>query len=136
MGGAGMELRRRGFLATAGTVGAAGLLFPTLVLGQTLPSPEDLDTLEDFRARLKDWLYLFNSDPGQQGDLRLIAVEDRGTTAQLQQFALTLRSRRGALALPSGLYEVAGQQFSLSIKHTHEQRDKQFYTAEFALLMQ
>lgn len=131
-----MELRRRGFLATAGTVGAAGLFFPSLVLGQTLPSPEELETMEDFQARLREWFYVFGTDPGQQGDLRLIKVEDRGTTAQLQQFALTLRSRRGAPALSSGLYEVAGEPFSLSIKHTHENRDQQFYTAEFALLMQ
>ena len=131
-----MELRRRGFLASAGTVGAAGLLFPAWALGQTLPLPEDLETLSDFQARLKEWFYLYSSDPGQQGDLRLVKVEDRGTTAQLQQFTLTLHSRRGALPLPAGLYEVAGEPFSLSIKHTHENRDKQFYSAEFALLMQ
>lgn len=131
-----MGMKRRGFLATAGTVGAAGLLFPTALLGQSLPGLDDLDTLEDFQARVKEWFYLFNNEPDQQGDLRLVKVEDSGTTAELQQFSLTLSSRRGALPLPSGLYDVAGEPFRLSIKHTHENRGKQFYLAEFALLVQ
>ena len=131
-----MEYNRRDFITSATTVGVGGLLFPTWVLGQALPSPDELDTMADFQDRLKEWFYLFNDDPEQQGNLRLVEVADRGSSAQLQQFSLTLKSRRGALPLPSGFYQVAGEPFSLSIKHTHENRNQQYYTADFALLMQ
>ena len=129
-----MENDRRKFLASAGTLGIASLVWPGVVFADSLDSQLAGPGYEDFTARIKDWFYLYTADTSHQGDLKLTKVRDSGSTAEIQQFALVLRSRRGAQAMPSGIYEVAGEAFNLYLKHTHESKNKQYYSAEFALL--
>jgi hypothetical protein len=127
-----MENDRRKFLTFAGTVGIASLVLPGGVFAEFTPA--EILSRDDYIARIKDWVYLHNADASHQGNLRLIKVLDRGSSDEIEQFALILRSRRHAVAMPSGYYQVAGEPFSLYVKHTHEKKRKQFYSAEFALL--
>ena len=129
-----MVMKRRGFLASAGTVGAAGLVLPAQLLAQALPSGDDILRLADYQARVADWYFVHSTDATHQGDLRLFYVQDNGSTADLEQFTLMLHSTRGAEVMPSGYYEVAGEPFNLHIKHTVDFWDHQIYIAEFALL--
>ncbi len=129
-----MNNDRRQFLASVGSIGIASLLIPGGVFAQAAFDPLTVLNREDYAARLKDWFYLHNADATHQGNLQLFKVMDEASSQQVQQFALILRSDRQALAMPSGYYEVAGEPFSLLVKHTHDQGGRQFYRAEFALL--
>ncbi|MDX1734062.1 MAG: hypothetical protein R3228_06840 [Halioglobus sp.] len=129
-----MELRRRGFLASAGTVSAAGLLLPTGLLANNLPAPESLLRQDDFRARIGEWLLAFSEDAVNQSDLTIVRVTDLGSTSELEQFTVLLRSHPGALAMPSALYNIAGEPTTLYLKHSFEFWTVQFYVAEFSLL--
>ena len=129
-----MNNDRRKFIAFASTLGTASLVFPTGVFAQVLMPDVDILGGEDYQARIKEWFFLHNADSSQQGDLKLVKILDRGSSASLQQFSLILRSRRGAEPMPSGYYAVAGEAFDFFVKHTHERKDKQYYSADFALL--
>ena len=130
-----MDQKRRTFIITASSLGAASLLCPTMLMAETVPESVDVTFKDGYTARLKEWFFLHSTDASEQGDLKLVKVLDRGSDSQVEQFSLKLRSRRGATALPSGYYQVAGEPFALHIAHTHEKKDKQFYRAEFALLL-
>lgn len=129
-----MDNDRRKFLAVAGTIGMASLVLPSGVFSATIFPEFTALSRDEYKARIKEWFFLYNADASHQGDLKLIEVLDEGSSDELQQFALILSSRRGVDAMPSGYYEVAGEPFSLYIKYTHERKNKQFYNAEFALL--
>ena len=130
-----MDQKRRTFVIAASSLGAASLLCPTILMAEAVTGSVDVIFKDGYIARLKEWFFLHNLDASEQGDLKLIKVLDRGSDSQIEQFSLKLRSRRGATALPSGYYQVAGEPFALYIAHTHENKDKQFYRAEFALLL-
>ena len=135
-----MQNERRKFLAAAGSIGIASLTLPFGAIASSLADTAgafgDNTVLvqADFSARLKDWFYLHGKDVSDQGDLQLITVRDAGSSPEIEQFSLVFRSRRGAEPLLHGYHEVAGEAFSLFIKHSHEKKNRQFYAAEFALL--
>ena len=129
-----MEQERRKFLNAAGTVGAAALLLPGSLFAQVLTANVTVQGSDYYTGRVREWFYLHSPETAQQGDLRLLRVEAGINDAIKQEFSLVLQSRRGALAMPAGYYEVSGEPFSLYIQHTHEKRSKQFYLAQFALL--
>ena len=130
-----MNNERRTFLASAGTIGIASLLAPGGVFAQMSTFGSDpLLTRDDYAARIKEWFYLHNADATLQSYLQLVRVIGGNAEGPVQQFALKLRSNRQDLAMPSGYYEVAGEPFSLFVKHTHKKGGRQFYRAEFALL--
>ena len=129
-----MESERRKFLNTAGTLGAAAMLMPRIVVAQVLAADVNVLGKDYYGARVREWFYLHSPASAQQGDLRLMRVEEGASDTVKSAFSLVLRSRRGALAMATGYYEVAGEPFSLYVQHTHEKRDKQFYLAQFVLL--
>ena len=128
-----MEMKRRGFLASASTVGAACLLQPVSLLAQVTTAA--VPTLEDYRAREGELFYVSDEDALHQGQLGLATVKDNGTSDKLQQFTLILAGQPGAAALPEGRYSVSGESFDLFLKHSGSIWGIHVYSAEFALLV-
>ena len=129
-----MESERRTFLNAAGTLGAAALVMPRMIFAQALAADTTLQGQDYYESRVREWLYLYSPTSAQQGNLRLLRVEEGNSDAVKREFSLILGSRRGAFPMSTGYYNVAGESFSLYIQHTHEKRDKQFYLAHFVLL--
>jgi Domain of unknown function (DUF6916) len=129
-----MEKARRKFIVSAGTLGLASMVLPTRLLSQVTATTPDEYGRAEFEARVDDWFYLSSEDDAHQCNLRLVSVEERGTSFEVQQFALMFASQPGAEAMPSGYYQVAGEPFNLFIKHVEAVLDTQIYSADFALL--
>lgn len=136
-----METKRRRFLAMMGTFGVLSAAVPKWALARVSPtgdyqsSTAPGESLSDsFRARIRDWFYLFGEGEGHPGEVRLVGVRNRGNSEALEQFSLIFVGRRNLPALADGYYTVAGETFSLFIKYIGSRRGKCRYSADFAVL--
>lgn len=128
-----MTINRRHFLLTSGGAGIGFTVLPGTVIADLL-KPLKTVGRSGFERRRKDWFYLENPEATHQCYLQLTQVIDDGSDANVQQFALVLRSNNHTLPMPSGFYQVAAEPFDLFIKYTHEKGGRHYYRAEFALL--
>ncbi|MCZ6640290.1 MAG: hypothetical protein O7F71_01830 [Gammaproteobacteria bacterium] len=89
-----------------------------------------------FAAMVGDRFHLANYSGTDQGIAKLISVEQIGVAAELDQFHLRFRGRRG-VRLSEGLYAVTNwnghPNFDLHVLPTGvDRRDRELYIASFA----
>ena len=129
-----MNITRRVFLSSATTVVLGYLLLSHGAFAQMALQRPGITGRAAFEARIRDWFYVFNADATHQSNLQLLRVINYECDPRLEQFTLVLCSGLMDVALPTRLYDVAGERFRLFLQHADEQDGQQFYCATFARL--
>lgn len=136
-----MDDRRR-FLVQCGlALATAGFgmdyLLDAVQAGRPVSGPAAAMTRDRFTMLLDQWMSFSDPASGKGMVARLIEVRDQPGTANLEQFSLQFRGRRGH-RLPEGLYRVVTRSagsFDLFIVPVRSAESTHEYRADFSLLV-
>lgn|GEM_PF-4298678 len=131
--------RRKFFLASASVVGLAVInpLFSINALAKSQISPALKK--DKFSALMKKWIALYDTNGAYVTDVKLIKLFEGNSNAQLEQFALRWKIRKGS-TLQAGTYVIddfSNTQTPIYLEPSFSKHNNgKYYRASFSLLRQ